>query len=80
VQPNIAYLSPISSNDTSRLLVSIGFGFFVELTHDETLTFVDKRIRLLQHRHNLLNDKANRIRAQITFALQTIAQLQNLAK
>lgn len=66
------------SDDASRLLVCIGYGFYVELTHDETRTFVDRRIRLLQTRLELANDEANRIRDHIDVAMHTLAQLHSI--
>lgn len=29
--------------DSSRIYVAVGYGFFVEMTHDEALRFIDKK-------------------------------------
>lgn len=34
--------------DTSKLYVNVGMGFHVELTVDEALSFVDRRVRMLE--------------------------------
>jgi len=31
------------SEDSSRIFVAVGFGFFVEMTHDEALRFIDRK-------------------------------------
>lgn len=32
-----------ASEDSSRIYVAVGFGFFVEMTHDEALRFIEKK-------------------------------------
>lgn len=35
------------SEDSSRIFVAVGFGFFLEMTHDEALRFIDKKTNQL---------------------------------
>lgn len=32
-----------ASEDSSMIYVAVGFGFFVEMTHDEALRFIEKK-------------------------------------
>uniref|UniRef100_A0A3Q2QLF5 Ubiquitously-expressed, prefoldin-like chaperone n=1 Tax=Fundulus heteroclitus TaxID=8078 RepID=A0A3Q2QLF5_FUNHE len=47
-------------NDSSRVFVAVGFGFFVEMTHDEALRFIDKKTTQLtvwvHHHHDVESD------------------------
>lgn len=40
---NLLLLLFSDSEDPSRIFVAVGYGFFVEMTHDEALRFIDKK-------------------------------------
>lgn len=64
--------------DPSKILVSVGYGFFVEFTLDEALTFVEKKcVQLTTYSEKLGQDSA-RIKANIKLALEGLRELQDL--
>nr|CAG4636720.1 EOG090X0MWD [Eubosmina coregoni]SVE70223.1 EOG090X0MWD [Eubosmina coregoni] len=64
--------------DVSKVFVSVGFGFNLELTHAETFTFIEKKVELLNQRVKALEEEAIQINTDIKLMLGTLAQLQNL--
>nr|CAG4645987.1 EOG090X0MWD [Lynceus sp. MCZ IZ 141354] len=65
--------------DASKLLVSVGFGFFVELTLEEVVTFVDKKVALLKNASAHVNTEIAEIKARIDVMLQGLRELQNIS-
>lgn len=64
--------------DVSKVFVSVGFGFNLELTHDETFIFIEKKVELLNQRVKALEEEASQINSDIKMMLGNLAQLQNL--
>nr|CAG4635235.1 EOG090X0MWD [Alona affinis] len=64
--------------DVSKVFVSIGFGFFLELTHEEALSFVTKKVDLLTLRIKALEEESVQITSDIKMLVQTLGQVQGL--
>ncbi|RDD36799.1 Protein UXT-like protein [Trichoplax sp. H2] len=65
-------------NDTSKIFVSVGFGFYLELTLDEAIKFMGKKIAHLTEINQKLTVEASKIKANIKIVLEKLAQLQIL--
>ncbi|XP_029974794.1 protein UXT [Salarias fasciatus] len=64
--------------DSSRILVSVGFGFFVEMTHDEALRFIEKKTNQLTAFTEQLTKDSAKIKANIRLILECLRELQGL--
>eukprot|EP00128_Syssomonas_multiformis_P005469 Colp12_sorted_trinity150504_noHs@2166 len=62
--------------DTSRILVSVGFGFYTEFTLDEALAFVQKKSDFLETKAQALTEDAAKIKANIKLVLEALRELQ----
>ena len=58
------------SNDPSKICVAIGFGFFLEMTLSEAITFIDKKSAVLKEKTEPLTNNINRINAHIKLVHQ----------
>ncbi|XP_013924794.1 PREDICTED: protein UXT isoform X1 [Thamnophis sirtalis] len=56
--------------DTSTMFVALGYGFFVELTLPEALTFIEKKTKLLNELSETLTKDSARIKANIRMVLE----------
>ncbi|XP_007543723.1 PREDICTED: protein UXT [Poecilia mexicana] len=65
-------------NDPSRILVLVGFGFFVEMSHQEALRFIDKKTNQLTLFTEQLTKDAAKIKAHIRMVLEGLRELQGL--
>ncbi|XP_029911292.1 protein UXT isoform X2 [Myripristis murdjan] len=65
--------------DASRIFVAVGYGFFVEMTHDEALRFIDKKTRQLTAFTELLTKDSAKIKANIRMVLEGLRELQGLS-
>nr|ACO13406.1 UXT [Esox lucius] len=64
--------------DSSKIFVAVGYGFFVELTHSEALKFIAKKTnQLIAHTEVLTKDSA-KIKANIRMVLEGLRELQGL--
>ena len=63
--------------DVSTILVSIGFGFFLELTRAEACSFISKKVDQMSDRVKALEEEASHINADIKMMLATLGQLQS---
>ena len=52
------------------IYISVGFGFFVEFTHDEALRFTEKKTEHLTRISDSLTHDASRIKAHIKLVLE----------
>ena len=68
----------LSRPDVSKISVSIGHGFFLELSLSEALDFIPKKIMLLSQRLTLLEEESSRLNADIKMMLDTLGQLQKV--
>ncbi|XP_012711609.1 protein UXT [Fundulus heteroclitus] len=66
-------------NDSSRVFVAVGFGFFVEMTHDEALRFIDKKTTQLTVFTEQLTKDSAKIKAHIRMVLEGLRELQGLS-
>nr|SVE73986.1 EOG090X0MWD [Daphnia atkinsoni] len=64
--------------DISTILVSVGFGFFLELTRSETCDFITKKVEQLGERVKVLEEEASHINTDIKMMLNTLGQLQGV--
>ena len=64
--------------DVSRIYISIGYGFHLEMKLDEALRFIDKKVKLMNLSAAELTDKANEIKANIKFVLEGLKEIQQL--
>jgi prefoldin alpha subunit len=65
--------------DSLRIFVFIGFGFFLEMTHDEALKFIGKRTNLLNVHVEKLTDDAAKVKANIRLVLEGLRELQHIS-
>ncbi|KAM6982356.1 protein UXT [Tautogolabrus adspersus] len=64
--------------DSSRIFVAIGYGFFVEMTHDEALKFIDKKTSQLTTFTEQLTKDSAKIKANIRMVLEGLREMQGL--
>uniref|UniRef100_UPI0037E9197B protein UXT n=1 Tax=Semicossyphus pulcher TaxID=241346 RepID=UPI0037E9197B len=64
--------------DSSRIFVAVGYGFFVEMTHDEALRFIDKKTSQLTTFTEQLTKDSAKIKANIRMVLEGLRELQGL--
>ncbi|KAM6925134.1 protein UXT [Xenentodon cancila] len=65
--------------DPSRIFVAVGFGFFVEMTYDEALRFIDKKTSQLTAFTEQLTKDSSKIKAHIRMVLEGLRELQGLS-
>lgn len=63
--------------DTSMVMIDVGLGFFAEMTQEEGIAFVDKRVAALQDRANDRGEELASISSQIDVVLQGISELMS---
>lgn len=64
--------------DTSKVFVNVGFGFYVEFTHDEALNFIRKKEVILNNQAEKLTKDATTVKAHIKLVLEGLRELQQL--
>ncbi|XP_055366512.1 protein UXT isoform X3 [Betta splendens] len=64
--------------DSSRVFVAVGYGFFVEMTHTEALRFIDKKTSQLTAFTEQLTKDSAKIKANIRMVLEGLRELQGL--
>ncbi|KAG8298193.1 hypothetical protein J6590_020862 [Homalodisca vitripennis] len=64
--------------DTSKILIDIGLGYFVEYTLNEALIVIKRRINLLNRKVDILRDQSANTKAHIKLVLHGIQELQNI--
>ncbi|XP_041655500.1 protein UXT [Cheilinus undulatus] len=65
--------------DSSRIYVAVGYGFFLEMTHDEALRFIEKKTSQLTAFTEQLTKDSAKIKANIRMVLEGLRELQGLA-
>ncbi|KAH9518577.1 hypothetical protein Btru_005688 [Bulinus truncatus] len=65
-------------SDPSKIFVAIGYGFFLEMTLDEALTFIGSKTERLQARAAELTQEGCKVKAHIKLVLEGLRELQNL--
>lgn len=66
--------------DPSRIYVNVGLGFHVELTLQEALAFIDKKLGILNEQVAESTKKSAKIKGQIKFVYEGIRELQLLSE
>ncbi|XP_062504903.1 protein UXT-like [Corticium candelabrum] len=61
----------------SHVFVAVGFGFFVEMDHNEALMFIDKKTSHLQRQSDTLTERAAEIKGRIKLVLEGLRELQS---
>ncbi|KAK1899093.1 Protein UXT [Dissostichus eleginoides] len=56
--------------DSSKIFVAVGFGFFLEMTHDEALRFIEKKTSQLTAFTEQLTKDSAKIKAHIRMVLE----------
>ncbi|XP_077463605.1 protein UXT isoform X2 [Stigmatopora argus] len=64
--------------DSSKIFVLVGFGFFVEMEHAEALRFIDKKTSQLTTFTDQLTHDCATIKANIRLVLEGLRELQGL--
>ena len=63
-------------SNPDRIFVCLGYGFYVELSLDEALSFIDKRVVLLNSRVGTLTKDVSEISARIRIVVEGLRELQ----
>lgn len=63
-------------DDCSKIFVSIGLGFQLEMTLEEASVFIEKKISYLTERASKLSDQAALINGRIKVVMETLRELQ----
>lgn len=63
-------------SNPERVFVEIGLGFFLEMSHDECLKFIDKKTKLLDKKAEMLTEQAIKTKANIKLVLHGLRELQ----
>ncbi|KAM9752911.1 protein UXT isoform 2-T2 [Menidia menidia] len=66
--------------DSSRLFVAVGFGFFVEMTQAEALSFIQRKSSQLTEFSEQLTKDSAKIKAHIRMVLEGLRELQGLTE
>lgn len=62
--------------DTSRVMVCVGLGLYVEFTRDEAKDFIAKKVEYLNTRDKHLTKQGTEINARIQLVLEGLRELQ----
>ena len=52
------------------ICVAIGYGFFLEMTLDEALNFIEKKVKILQEQADCLTKDAAKIKGHVRLVLE----------
>lgn len=64
--------------DPRKIILHVGMGFYVEVTLEEALSFIEKKEAAINQQLKQLTSQACKIKAHIKLVLDTLAELQNL--
>ncbi|XP_071960664.1 protein UXT-like isoform X2 [Antedon mediterranea] len=64
--------------DASKIFVNVGFGFFVEFTHQEALTFIEEKVNQLNKTCDQLTKDSAKIKANIKLVYEALKELQHI--
>ncbi|KAF3696332.1 Protein UXT Ubiquitously expressed transcript protein [Channa argus] len=65
-------------DDSSRIFVAVGYGFFVEMDYDEAVRFIEKKTSQLTAFTEQLTKDSAKIKANIRMVLEGLRELQGL--
>jgi prefoldin alpha subunit len=63
-------------DDCSKIVVSVGLGFYLEMTLKEALAFVEKKVSNLTDEMDRLSEQAAQINGRIKVVMETLRELQ----
>jgi prefoldin subunit 5 len=66
--------------DTSKIMVALTKDFFVELSQEEALNYIDKKEKYLNEKSAALTKRASEIKAHILFVKEAIRELLNISE
>lgn len=64
--------------DPTRIYIAIGYGFFLEMTLDEALKFIDKKTKILNTTADELSKQVAVIKANIRLVMLGLKEIQNI--
>ncbi|GFR57402.1 ubiquitously-expressed transcript [Elysia marginata] len=64
--------------DPSTICVAIGYGFFLDMTFDEALAFIQRKTEVLQDKIDCQTRDAGRVKAHIRLVLEGLRELQQI--
>ena len=64
--------------DVNHIYVNVGLGIHVQLTLNEALDFIEKRIKILNEKVSLSTKKSAKIKGDIRYVYELLKQLQGL--
>ena len=70
------FYSHAKVEDCSRIIVSVGLGFHLEMTLDEASDFIDKKIARLTEQADALSEQVAQINGRIKVVMETLRELQ----
>jgi len=62
-----------------NIFLDVGLGFFLELSLSEALVFIEKKVKLLEEKSNLLTEQSLTIKANIKLILHGLREIQGLS-
>lgn len=74
------FYSHAKVEDCSRIIVSVGLGFHLEMTLDEAGDFIDKKIAHLTEQADALSEQVAQINGKIKVVMETLRELQFLGQ
>ena len=65
--------------DASMVCVAVGFGFFLEMTHDETHAFIKKKTALLTTKADALTERIAKVKAHMSVVAEGVRELERIS-
>lgn len=62
-----------------KVFVDIGFGFFLEMTHQEATDFIEKKRQFLDQKADALTEESTKLKANIKIVLEGLREIQGLS-
>ena len=62
-----------------NIFLDVGLGFFLELSLSEALAFIEKKVKLLEQKSNLLTEQSLSIKANIKLIIHGLREIQGLS-
>uniref|UniRef100_T2M3E0 Protein UXT n=1 Tax=Hydra vulgaris TaxID=6087 RepID=T2M3E0_HYDVU len=64
--------------DTSFVYVSVGYGYFVQMTLEEAIIFINKKMKILTEKSDRFVKDSAKIKAHIRLVMEGLREIQNL--
>jgi prefoldin subunit 5 len=72
------FYAKAKTDNVSRIYIAIGYGFHLEMSFNEALKFIEKKVKILNNLADEYSIKASEIKANIKFVLEGLKEIQNL--